>query len=122
MTPAEIKLKRTESVLAELIPEAITQLSDARLHEIDILEVKCSRGRSDAKVYLDPHDYSDEERRFFLRQLGKARPVIEEYCLRDQGWYRCPKLAFEFDDQFQKQQSIEALFKKIEKERPDNES
>ncbi len=122
MTPAEIKLKRTESVLAELIPEAITQLSDARLHELDVLEVKCSRGRSDAKVYLDPHDYSDEERRFFLRQLSKARPVIEEYCLRDQGWYRCPKLAFEFDDQFEKQQSIEALFKQIEKERPDNES
>jgi len=119
VNPAEIKLKRTEAVLAELIPEAITQLSDARLHEIDVIEVKCSKGRSDAKVYLDPHDYSDEERRFFLKQLNKARPVIEDYCLKDQGWYRCPKLAFEFDDQLQKQQSIEALFKQIEKERND---
>lgn len=122
MTPAEIKLKRTEAVLAELIPEAITQLSDARLHEIDVIEVKCSRGRSDAKVYLDPHDYTDEERRFFLKQLNKARPIIEDYCLKDQGWYRCPKLAFEFDEQFQKQQSIEALFKQIEKERSSDES
>jgi len=116
VTPAEIKVKRTESVLAELIPEAISQLSDARLHELDLIEVKCSKGRSDAKVYLDPHDYSEQERSFFLRQLTKARPVIEEYCLRDQGWFRCPKLAFVFDDQLQKQQSIEALFKQIEKE------
>lgn len=117
MTPAEIKLKRTESVLCELIPEAICQLSDARLYEIDVLDVKCSRGRSDAKVYLDPHDYSDEERRFFLKQLQKARPVIEDYCMKDQGWYRCPKLTFEFDDQLKTQQNIESLFKQIEKER-----
>lgn len=116
MTPAEIKLKRTEAVLAELIPEAMAQLQDARLHELDVIEVKCSRGRSDAKVYLDPHDYSDEERRFFLKQLTKARPVIEDYCLKEQGWYRCPKLAFEFDDQLKQQQNIEALFKQIEKE------
>jgi ribosome-binding factor A len=122
VTPAQIKLKRTESVLVELIPEAITQLSDARLHEIDVIEVTCSRGRSDAKVYLDPHDYSDEEKRFFLKQLNKARPVIEDYCMKDQGWYRCPKLAFEFDDQLKKQQSIEALFKQIEKERSSDES
>ena len=117
MTPAEIKLKRTESILQELIPEAISQLADDRLHEIDVIEVKCSRGRSDAKVYLDPHDYTDEERRLFLKQLNKARPIIEEYCLRDQGWFRSPKLAFVFDDQLQKSQSIEALFAKIEKER-----
>ena len=119
MTPAQIKLKRTESILQELIPEAISQLSDARLHEIDVIDVKCSRGRSDAKVYLDPHDYTDEERRLFLKQLSKARPIIEEHCLRDQGWFRSPKLTFVFDDQLQKSQSIEALFSKIEKERKD---
>lgn len=116
MTPAEIKLKRTESLLAELIPEAISQLNDARLHEIDVLEVKCSRGKSDAKVYLDPSIYSPQEQESLLKQLNKARPVIEDYCLKDQGWYKCPKLAFIFDDQFQKAQNIEELFKKIAKE------
>ena len=50
MTEAEIKLKRTESVLQELIPQALGSLNDQRLHELDILEVKCSRGKSDAKV------------------------------------------------------------------------
>jgi ribosome-binding factor A len=119
MTPAEIKLKRTDSILQELIPEAISQLNDARLHELDVIEVKCAKGRSDAKVYLDPHDYSDEERRLFLKQLRKAGPVIEDYCMKDQGWFRCPKLAFEFDDQLKKSQTIEELFKQISKERDD---
>ena len=119
MTPAQIKLKRTESILAELIPEALSQLNDARLRELDVIEVTCSRGRSDAKVYLDPHFYSDEERRVFLKQLSKARPIIEEHCLRDQGWFRCPKLTFLFDDQLKKAQTIESLFAQIEKEKKD---
>lgn len=121
MTPAEIKLKRTDAILQELIPEAIAQLGDARLHELDVIEVRCAKGRSDAKVFLDPHDYSEIERNTFLKQLRKARPVIEDYCMKDQGWYRCPKLAFVFDDHLQKTQSIEALFKQIDREKQ-NES
>lgn len=116
MTPAQIKLKRTEALLAELIPEAMSQLNDARLHEIDVLDVQCSRGKSDAKVYLNPSEYSEEEKSAFLKQLAKARPIIEDFCLKDQGWYRCPKLTFEFDEQLKKAQSIEELFKKIAKE------
>ena len=119
MTPAEIKLKRTDAILQELIPEAIAQLGDERLHELDVLEVRCARGRSDAKVYLDPHDYSETERNGFLKQLRKARPIIEDYCMREQGWHRCPKLAFIFDDQLQQSQNIEALFKQIEREKHD---
>lgn len=119
MTPAEIKLKRYDSILGELIPEALSQLSDARLRELDVIEVKCSKGRSDAKVYLDPHDYTEKERNEFLKQLKKARPIIETHCMKDQGWFRSPKLAFEFDDQFQKSQKIEDLFKQIAKERTD---
>ena len=115
MTEAQIKLKRVESILAEIIPEALSQLNDARLHELSVIEVKCSRGRSDAKVYIDPSDFTDEERRLYMKQLRKARPIIEDFCLKDQGWYRCPKLTFEFDEQIKKSQTIEELFKKIAK-------
>ncbi len=119
MTPAEIKLKRYDSILGELIPEALSQLSDARLRELDVIEVKCSKGRSDAKVYLDPQDYSEKERNELLRQLRKARPIIETHCMKDQGWFRSPKLAFEFDDQLEKSKNIEDLFKQIAKEKKD---
>ncbi len=117
MTPAEIKLKRTESVLKELIPEAISQLSDERLKEVDVVDVQCSKGRSDAKVYLDPSVFSPDEQRIFLKLLEKARPLIEEYCMREQGWFRSPKLAFVFDDTLEKSKKIEALFAQIAKEK-----
>lgn len=116
MTEAQIKLKRTESVLAELIPEALGALNDKRLHELDIIDVKCSRGKSDAKVYIDPASFSEEEKKTYLGLLKKARPIVETYCLKDQGWYRCPKFTFEFDEQLKKAQNIEELFKKISKD------
>ena len=62
MNEAEIKVKRTESILVELIPEALGQLNDNRLHDLEIVGVKCSRGRSDAKVYINPNSYSDKDK------------------------------------------------------------
>ncbi len=116
MTEAEIKLKRTESILLELIPEALGSLNDKRLHEINVVEVKCSRGKSDAKVYLDPASLSEQEKHDYLKLLRKARPIVETFCLKDQGWFRSPKLTFEFDEQLKKSQNIEELFKKIAKD------
>ncbi|MDQ1268306.1 MAG: ribosome-binding factor [Campylobacterota bacterium] len=116
MTEAQIKVKRTESILLELIPEALGSLNDERLHELDVIDVKCSRGRSDAKVYLDPTSYSEAQKNEFLKLLRNARPIIETYCMKNQGWFRSPKFTFEFDEQMKKAQSIEELFKKIAKE------
>jgi ribosome-binding factor A len=113
MTEAQIKLKRVDSILAELIPEAISQLNDNRLHELDIIEVRCSRGRDDAKVYVDPSYFSEDEKKVYLKQLKKARPIIEDYCKKDQRWFRCPKLVFEFDEHLKQAQHIDDLFKKI---------
>ena len=117
MTEAQIKLKRTESILCELIPEALSSLNDKRLHEIDVIEVKCSKGRNDAKVFLDPSYFSDEEQRIYIKLLKKARPIVENYCLKDQGWYKCPKLTFEFDESIEKRKVLEKLFEQIAQER-----
>ena len=113
MTEAQIKLKRTDSILAELIPEALSQLNDARLHELDVIEVRCSKGRDDAKVYIDPSYFSEAEKKVYIKQLKKARPIIVGYCKKDQGWFRSPKLVFEFDEHLKKAQNIDELFKKI---------
>jgi len=117
MTEAQIKIKRTESVLLELIPQALAGMNDKRLHELNIIDVKCSRGKSDAKVYIDPKEYSEQEKRDSLKLLRKARPIIEAHCLKDQGWYRCPIFTFEFDEHLKQAQNIDNLFKQIAKER-----
>lgn len=119
MTEAQIKIKRTESVLLELIPQALGSMNDKRLHDLDIIEVSCSRGKSDAKVYINPYEYTEQEKRDYLKLLNKARPIVETYCLKDQGWFRCPKFTFEFDEQLKKVQSIEELFRKIAKDGSD---
>lgn len=119
MTEAQIKQKRTESILLQLIPEALSSLNDKRLHELNVVEVKCSRGRSDAKIYIDPSDFSDADKRTYMKQLNKARPIVEDFCLKDQGWFRCPKFTFEFDDQLKISQNIEDLFKRIAKNSDD---
>ena len=106
-------------MLKELIPEAISGLSDTRVREVDVIDVRCSRGRSDAKVYLDPHDYSPQEQTAFIKLLEKARPIIEEHCMKDQGWFRSPRLTFVFDDTLERSKNIEALFAKIAKEKKD---
>ncbi|RUM64851.1 MAG: 30S ribosome-binding factor RbfA [Sulfurimonas sp.] len=121
MTEAQIKLKRTESVLLELVPKALGQMNDKRLHELDILEVKCSRGKSDAKVYINPHQLKEQEKRDYLKLLRKARPIVETFCLKDQGWYRCPTFTFEFDEQLEKSKNIDDLFSKIAKRNKDEE-
>ena len=117
MTEAQIKLKRTESILGELTSQALGSMNDKRLHDLTILEVKCSRGKSDAKVYIDPASFSEQEKRDYLKLLRKARPIIETYCLKDQGWYRCPTFTFEFDEHLKTAQNIDDLFKKIAKDK-----
>jgi len=117
MTEVEIKLKRTESLLMELIPEALGSLNDKRLHALNIIDIKLSRGKSDAKVYIDPLEYTEQEKRDYLKLLRKARPIVETFCMKDQGWFRSPKFTFEFDELLKKSQNIEELFKKIAKDR-----
>lgn len=113
MKDSAIKLKRVESILLELIPEALGQLNDSRLHELVVLDVKCSKGKSDAKVYLDSSGLSVDEQNKYLSLLSRAKSFLESYCATDQGWFRPTRFTFLFDDSVKKTQDIEELFKKI---------
>ncbi len=111
-----IKLLRVESVLKELIPEAITTLSDEKINNIPILDVICSRGKYDAEVFLDPSFIDKDEEPYIIKHLSKASSYIENYCKQAEGWYRCPKFKFKFDHSLEKQNSLDELFDKIGKE------
>ncbi|WP_456404875.1 30S ribosome-binding factor RbfA [Hydrogenimonas sp.] len=116
MTAEEIKRHRTESVLRELIPEALSQLGDERLRTLTVTEVVCSRGRSDADVYLDPTGLEEGDQKQVLKQLKKVTRGLEAYCLKAEGWFKSPKFHFKFDRQLERTKRLDELFSIIEKE------
>jgi len=115
MREEEIKRKRTESRLVELIPEALSTMNDSRINGLTVTEVVCSRGRYDAKVYLDKSYLNDEEQAQALKQLRVVSGYLSTYIRDSEGWFKSPKFTFEFDDQLEKISHIEELFKEIAK-------
>ncbi|WP_457606424.1 30S ribosome-binding factor RbfA [Nitratifractor sp.] len=116
MNQAEIKRKRTESVLKELIPEALGTLDDPRINTLTVTEVACSRGRYDARVFLDPEGRSETEQADALARLRKVAGYLKTYVRESEGWFKAPNFTFEFDDELERISRIDALFEKIEKE------
>jgi ribosome-binding factor A len=116
MTHEEIKRHRVESVLREIIPEALGTLDDERINGLSVTDVVCSKGRSDAKVYLDKSFLTSKEQGEALKQLRTVSGYIQNHCKQSEGWFKAPRFTFEFDEQLEKQSRMEALFKQISKE------
>ena len=114
MTQEEIKRHRVESVLKEIIPEALGSLDDERINGLTVTDVVCSKGRSDAKVYRDTSFLNEKEQNEALRQLRAVAGYIQNHCKQSEGWFKAPRFTFEFDHQLEKVSRIEDLFKQIE--------
>ena len=121
MREEEIKRKRTEARLVELIPEALSTMNDSRINGLSVTEVVCSRGRYDAKVYLDKSYLNEKEQKEALKQLKVVSNYLSTYIRDSEGWFKSPKFTFEFDNQLERITHIEELFKKIAK-REDKDS
>ena len=115
MREEEIKRKRTESRLVELLPEAFSGMNDNRINALSVTAVVCSRGRYDAKVYLDKSYLSEKEQGEALKQLRAVSGFLSTYVRESEGWFKSPKFTFEFDNQLEEISKIEALFKEIGK-------
>jgi len=124
MTQEEIKRHRVESVLKEIIPEALATLDDSRINSLLVTDVVCSKGRSDAKVYLEKSFLTPKEQGEALRQLRTVAGYIQNHCKQSEGWFKAPRFTFEFDEQLEKVSRMEELFKQISKkeEEGSNES
>jgi ribosome-binding factor A len=111
-----VKLAKVESLLRELLPAALATLDDEELASLSVLDVRCSKGKYDAKVYLDKSFYSQKEQNELVKRLRKASGIVKSYCLNATNWYRCPDFNFIFDDEVEKTMHLEELFKKIQKD------
>jgi ribosome-binding factor A len=115
MTQEEIKRHRVESVLKEIIPEALSTLDDSRINSLLVTDVVCSKGRSDAKVYLEPSFLNEKEQHEALKQLRSVASYIQNQCKQTEGWFKAPRMTFEFDQQLEKISRMEELFKQIKR-------
>jgi len=114
MRSEEIKRHRVESILKEVLPEAFSSLNDERIKGLSVTEVKCSKGRYNAKVFLDTSFMDEIEQREALKQLRKVAGYVQNYCKQREGWFKAPIFTFEFDNQLEEVMKIEDLFKQIE--------
>lgn len=119
MSAKSVKILRTESLLKELMGEAIGSLNDMMINCITVTDVVCSRGKSDATVFIFDSGFSKSEKREILSRLKKASSAIGVYCLAAEGWYKMPRLSFEFDESIEKIQKMEKLFEQIKKKDSD---
>jgi ribosome-binding factor A len=113
LNPAEIKRKRTESILKEVLPEALSMLDDEQLNSLIVTEVICSRGRYDSKVYLDKSGIDEKSQKEILNKLKKVNNFLKNYIKESEGWYKAPNFKFEFDNQLERINKIEELFNQI---------
>jgi len=77
MSEKSIKVQRKESILVELLNEALSTLNDQRLNSLQVLDVVCSRGASDAKVYLEKSILNEKEQKEVLNLIVEAKKVVK---------------------------------------------
>ncbi|MGD9624788.1 MAG: 30S ribosome-binding factor RbfA [Arcobacter sp.] len=116
-----INLQRTESLLMELIPEALSNLSDAKINSLPITGVNCKNGKYDAIVYFDGSDYDKSEIKEIISSLNKANGRLKTHILASTGWYKCPNFTFVNDTSLEKSKHLEDLFAQIRKTKSSEE-
>lgn len=116
MTHEEIKRHRVESVLKEIIPIALASLDDPIINTLSVTDVVCSKGRSDARVFLDKTMISEDEQKVILKKLYSLASYIQNHCKQSEGWFKAPYFTFEFDTQLDTINKMEELFAKMHKE------
>lgn len=113
----EIKLQRSQSLLKELISEALSTLNNPNLNSLSVTDVVCSRGKYNAEIFIESSDFSQAEKTLILKELKKAEGILREYILGSSGWFKCPRLSFKFDDSLKSSNTLDKLFAQIAKER-----
>ncbi len=116
-----INLQRTESLLMELIPQALSNLDDERINSLPITAVDCKNGKYDATVYFDGSDFSKDEIKTIISLLNKANGRIKSDVLASTSWYKCPNFTFVNDTSLEKSKHIEDLFAQIRKTKSSEE-
>ena len=76
------------------------------INSLSITRVECSRGISDAAVYILDEDFSENEKRKIISELKKSGSYIARYCTATGAIAKMPKMTFCFDDSMEKEKRL----------------
>jgi ribosome-binding factor A len=104
-----VKVLRAESVMTELIGEAIGTLGNETLNSLSVIKVESSRGLSDATVYIMDDGFAENEKQKIISGLKKSSSYIARYCTATDAMSKMPKLTYRFDDSLEKEKRLEEI-------------
>ncbi len=116
----KIMQERRESFLKEIINESLGSMNDEVLNNLEVTRVQCSKGKYNAKVFIESSSISNEDKIKINSAFKKASPLIQEYILNMTTWHNAPKLTLEFDNSLQIQNNLDKIFAQINKNNKDN--
>lgn len=111
----KIMQERRESFLKEVVHEALGSLGDCLLNTLEVTHVQCSKGKHDAKIFVESSGIDSKEQEQIMRAFKRARPIIQEYILNATAWHSAPKLTLAFDSSLQIQNNLDKIFATIQK-------
>jgi ribosome-binding factor A len=116
MSQKNVRTLRAESTFTELVSEAIGMLGNEMLNSLSVMKVECSKGLSDATVYIMDENFSDSEKQKIVSGLKKSASYISRYCTSTDAVSKMPKLSFRFDDSLEKEERLEKILGGIKKD------
>ena len=112
-----IARQRKESMLKELVETALGELDNDLLRELEVVEVRCSRGFQDAKIFVEGSGLSENEKIEISKAFARARGVLQGGVLRASAWRSVPRLSLCFDSSLKYQRDLDSIFSEIEAKR-----
>ncbi|RDU73339.1 30S ribosome-binding factor RbfA [Helicobacter aurati] len=113
----QITQQKKEAFLKEILTEIFSELHNELLNTLEIVNVQCSRGKYNAKIFVESSLLTDTQRQEIQKAFKRAKPFIQSNVLRISKWYNAPKLMLCFDSSLQHQNRLDVLFSQISNER-----
>lgn len=108
--PNNIKIKRYESIIQDVINKAIiVEINDAKLKSVRVTYVRLTNDLSQATINIDAH-YKNKTT---LDKLNKLSGFFRSKVASSLDIYKTPKLIFKFDKSIEYAQNIDKIINDI---------
>ncbi|STQ86622.1 30S ribosome-binding factor RbfA [Helicobacter muridarum] len=111
--------QKREAFLKEIINEVFSSLHNEELNTLEIVDVRCSRGKYSAKIFIEASRLSKTQKQNIQKEFKRAKPFIQSSILHASKWFNAPKLILCFDSALQRQNKLDMIFAQISSERDD---